>query len=176
MDSDRVSRTAVADYIGSCQPVLAAPVYVIDRVEPLSITELDHVQPVAWRFVLSYQGNPCATGDVARVGGSYALSMATANEPRAREIVAAVRTASEALASRSQQDRFGLRLFEAPAFHVHALWLHASSSSLFDVAHGLTPHYAGVLIEAPEFLVIFNNSQSAKLRNQVDLDYRNEPN
>jgi hypothetical protein len=169
----QLSRTTVAGYIESCEPVLESPAFVIDA-EHLSISQLDRLQPAAWRFILAHQGNPCAICDVTKANGSYQLSMATADEARAREVLTVVRIASDALVSQGRHGPFVLRFFEAPAFYFRALWLHGDPD-LFMVTRENTPDERGILVPAQDFLEIFNTMRSTKLRNRVFLEYKNEP-
>lgn len=166
----------------SLKPVKEVPVFVIDQAMPLNVSDLDHLQkPAAWRFVLlRKEDGEYATGDVTPTNGSYTLSTVTTNQARARELLTGIGSAEHALQDTpSANRRFELRLLEAPAFHIRAVWLHNPATSfsrddLFAIVHGRSPYKRDALVTAKSFVDLFNTVQSAKLKNRNAANYDEE--
>lgn len=164
-----LSRTSETDP-SSYKPIKQAPVYVIDQAEPVLVDDLDHLKPAAWRFVLFRNPREYATGDVTATKDTYKLSMVTTNQARAEELLARINRAENALQDRAAPDRFELRILEAPAFHVRAVWLHdraasVSDSDLFSVVRGQGPHRRDRLVSLNKFIKLLNRAQSAAVKN-----------
>jgi hypothetical protein len=175
-----LSRAAQVD-VSSLTPIKEVPVFVIDQTEPISVSDLNHLQPAAWRFVLFRKGKgEYATGDVTPTDDSYRLSMVTTSQARARELLMGIDNAEHALQDNVSAARpFELRLLEAPAFHLRAVWLHngtdpSSRDDLFAVVKGRSPYPRDSLVTANNFVDLFNNVQLAKLKTRNIVDYNQE--
>jgi hypothetical protein len=149
------------------KPVGEVPVFVIDQVDPVSADDLERLKPAAWRFVLSHQpAGEYATGDVTAKGGAYELSMVTTNRARAEQLLIYIDSAKQqARVTKPKSDRLKLRMLEAPAFRMRAIWLRARpqrcvSHDLFSVVRGSAP----LSFVTPEkFLELVNGALSATL-------------
>jgi hypothetical protein len=176
--------TPLAGYVPDIPNDLSfqAPVFVVDQTEGVSVGDLDHLKPVAWRFVLNWRGIPSVICDVSSVDKNHELTIVMVSEPYARGLIDAFRRISAVLEDfqgrdfRGRDARFFLYLFEAPAFDVRALWLHGdSNSNLFATVHGLSPEQRpGPLMPAGVFLESFNKTLSAKLEEHYYVDFENE--
>jgi hypothetical protein len=171
---------AVAAEPSTYTPDLHVPVFVVDQTVSIKIDDLTHLKPVAWRFVIRRGGEPCATGDVTATDGSFALSSVTPGWEYAQKLLAAVNSATSAAQNRAPRDRFELRLLEAPAFHVGALWLHDQVPSFdgvndfFSVLQGGDSRIGRNLVTATDFVGLLNRAQSSKLKDIHLVDYDKE--
>jgi hypothetical protein len=156
-------------------PDIGVPVFVVDQTNPLSIKDLSHLQPVAWRFVINRRKVPYATGDVTKTKGSFALSSVTEGKTSAKKLISAVDAATRAAQNEAPTDSFLLRVLEAPAFHVLALWLHGKKDDLFSMMQGQDAHDRRHLVTAHDFVKLLNHAQSSKLKSANSINYDDEP-
>jgi hypothetical protein len=167
--------------VSSYKPIRQVPIYIIDQYEPISVGEFDQLTPTAWRFILyRNRGQQYATGDVTSIGKSYELSAVTTDQAHARELLAGIDSAEQALQHRAAPTRFELRILEAPAFHVQALWLHehgkpAARGDLFSVFTGPGPSPRDRLVTASTLTELLNKARSAKLENCGGFSFESEP-
>jgi hypothetical protein len=172
----QTTRASVSSY----KPIKQVPVYVIDQSEPISIREFDQLTPAAWRFVLyRHRGHQYATGDVTSTGKSYQLSAVTTNQAHAQELLAGIDSAEQALQHRGTPTSFELRILEAPAFHVRALWLHnhgapAARGDLFSMFTEPGPKPQDGLVTTSKLIELLNKARSAKLENRGGFSFERE--
>ena len=150
----------------------AVPVFVVDSAGPMSIGDLAHLKRAAWRFVIKSRGVPYATGDVADSDGTFRLSMVTAGSA-ATTAIDQVHRAVQEVQNKVPQDSFELRLFEAPAFHVRAVWFHGETD-LFSILQWDDQQKSIPLITADDFLNSLNRIQSSKIDAAKRVDYHQE--
>ena len=192
-DPPRAATTALRSMIGELfspapaadsspyEPGIHVPVFVVDQTESIKIDDLTHLKPIAWRFVIQLHGKPCGTGDVTATNGSFALSSVTPGWKYADKLLSAVDSARSAVQNQGPQGHFELRLLEAPAFHVGALWFHNEQAASFDegrdlfsVLQGRDSHIGSSLVTATDFVQLLNRAQSSKLRTINFVDYNLE--
>jgi hypothetical protein len=157
------------------EPQDAVPVFVFDSKAPLTVSELLGLeQPTAWRFVLKEHGVPVATGDVTRTSNSYELSSVSDDSTQTRAFLKAI---SDAALATEDRGNFELRLFEAPAFHVYAVWLHPSQPlpDYFALLHARQPQVREKLVTADDLIQIVSQAQATKLGPRGMVNYSREP-
>jgi hypothetical protein len=114
-----------------------------------------------------------ATGDVTATEDSYRLSMVTTSQARAQQLLTEINSAEHALKEQAAPNRFELRILEAPALRLQALWLHhraapKSQSDLFLIVHG--PHPRDSLVTVNNFIKLLSRVQSTKLKDWNPFD------
>lgn len=152
---------------------LALPMFVVDQQEGLDVERLGaSLQPDAWRFVMSVDGDEMAIMDVARETVAYSLAAVSEDTARAKELLRLVNRACAALPWEAE-DEVELRLFEAPSFHIRAVWLHDRSRRHSDyfLMFDRRGRWPEELLTANQFKILFDHARLAKLGPRGVVDY-----
>jgi len=99
-------------------------VFALDPRGPISAPDLAKAQSSGWRYVLTRDGDPVATGDVELVDDHIRVSGVSRNANQARVLQRTLRNAYSVAYNTHIDGAFEPRLFEVPAFHVFAVWFH----------------------------------------------------